>query len=67
MPRKKLKKYLVFIWPQYEASGGANDFRESFFLLEEAEKYTQDFKFPLGDKPCGHITDRDTLEIVREF
>jgi len=51
----KLKRYLVFSYPDYYPGGGWNDFGASFDTLEEAERATT-------TKGCGLYWDIVDIE-----
>jgi hypothetical protein len=58
----KPRKYLIFEWPEHEASGGIDDLIGSADTVEEAQGM---FKGP-GYGNCAHVVDRDTLKVVCE-
>ncbi len=53
------KRYWLFQWYNYEASGGLNDFVESFDTVEDAIAYDIGYTWDRG-----HIFDSETRRLV---
>lgn len=59
-----MKRYLVFAFDDYDASGGMNDFKEDFDCLESA---CEELKKQVTDGYSGHVWDSEERKIVFEL
>jgi len=56
----KCKRFVLFIFPDHEASGGFGDYVESFDTLEELKAYTPKASY-LHSYMCVNIVDLEDL------
>lgn len=80
MPNDRLKRFLVFIWDQYNQHGGFDDFAGSFATLDEALAFagrerafwearqhkTDYHRRLMTEKTMWHVFDMDERRVVAD-